>query len=133
MIQQVYTRTLNSQHMYICIVFVDAVLCYLISLDTKKSTDSCHKLCYLSSFPHPASRTLIFAWKLELEDSLIHLSANSGLLLIVYLLELCPVYLSHITNHRVELTVFLGIHIIPTKLFLKFCLQYPLLIFITML
>lgn len=133
MIQQVYTRALNFQHVNICIIFVDAVLCYLISLDTKKSTDSCHGPCYLPSSPHPASRTLIFAWKLELEDSVVHLSANSGLLLIAYLLELCPVYLSHITKHRVELTVFLGTHINPAKLFLIFCLQYPLLIFITML
>lgn len=133
MIQLVYTRALYSQHMNIWIVFMDTVLCNIISLDTKKSTDNCHRPCYLSSSSHPASRTLIFAWKLELEDSLVHLSANSRLLLIVHLLELCPVYLSHITNHRVELTVFPGTHIIPTKLFLILCLQYPLLIFITML
>lgn len=126
--QQVYKHTLNSQHMSICIIFMDMVLCYLSSLDAKKRIDSCHRPCYHSSSPHPASRTLLFAQKLELEDSVVHLPANSGLLLIEYLLELCPVCLSHITNHGVELTVFIGIPIIPTKLFLIFCPLYLLLI-----
>lgn len=127
--QQVYKHTHNSQHMNICIIFTDMVLCYLSFLDTKKRIDSCHRPCYLSSSPHPASRTPIFAQKLELENSVVDLPANSGLLLIEYLLELCLVCLSHITSHRVELTVSLGKHIIPTKLFLIFCPQYLLLIF----
>lgn len=121
MIQQVYARALNSQNMNVCMVFVDVAFCYLISLDTKKSADSCHRTCYLSSSPHPAKRMFIFCVEIRAVEEFSPLLA----VLIIYLLELCLVHLSHITNHRVQLTVFLGIHIIPVKLYLVVYLQYP--------
>lgn len=70
----------------------------------------------------------MFAWQLELEDSFVHLSAHTGLLLIVCSLELCPWNLSCITNRTVELTLFLEVHIISTGFFSDFA--YAIFMFI---
>lgn len=77
---------------------MDVVICSLIYSDTKKSTDSCHRPHYLSPSRHPASRTLILAWKLEQQDSLVHSSSKSGLILTVHY------------RHYVQYTY----HILPT-------------------